>query len=350
MRVADIWLRQGSLIRVGRTALRFELETEANRMAVSPSTEFGSLVGASLAMRATFSLLERAATTDSTVLLEGETGTGKEGAAESIHRASSRNSGPFLVVDCGAIPANLLESELFGHERGAFTGATSRRIGVFEEAAGGSVFLDEIGELAPDLQPKLLRVLERREIRRIGTNASIPVDVRVIAATNRDLRAEVNAGRFRSDLYFRLAVLRVTLPALRQRPEDLPLLVERIVEMLGHDRARAAALLTPALLADLRRNAWPGNVRELRNFIERCLVFEEAAQVGAAPPEEEAPAAVDPATPYAEARRVAIDAFERSYVKALIAYHRDNVGQAARASGMNRAYLYRLLQRHGLTR
>ena len=347
MRVMEAWLRPGSVLRLGRTVLRFQLVTDSNRLPVSERTEFGSLVGRSIAMRATFAVLERAAQSDATVLLEGETGTGKEAAAESLHRAGARRDAPFLVLDCGAIPANLLESELFGHEKGAFTGATERRRGVFEAADRGTVFLDEIGELATELQPKLLRVLERREVRRVGSNTSQKIDVRVIAGTNRDLRAEVNAGRFRPDLYFRLAVVRVGLPALRERPEDVPLLVERLLAQLGGGET-AARLSTPEFLASLSRGAWPGNVRELRNYLERCLVLEEAVPLAEVDAPE--PATEDPSAPYAEARKRAIDRFERNYLAALMRVHGGNVAHAAEASGMNRVYLYRLLHRHGLMR
>jgi DNA-binding NtrC family response regulator len=319
---------------------------------LSPHGEFGSLVGASASMRATFAVLAKASASDATILLEGETGTGKERAAESIHAASPRRDAPFLVIDCSAIPANLLESELFGHEKGAFTGASARRIGVFEEASGGTVFLDEVGELPLDLQPKLLRVLERREVRRVGANAPLAVDVRLVAATNRDLRAEVNAGRFRSDLYFRLAVVKVTLPPLRQRPDDIPVLVERIVRGLGHSEA-AARLLTPAFMAALTRASWPGNVRELRNYLERCLVLEDdspvedATDAGAARGEG---AAIDASKTYADARRIALDDFERRYAQALLALHQGKVAAAARAADMDRVYLYKLLHKHGLRR
>jgi hypothetical protein len=200
---------------------------------VRTEERFGRMVGRSPAMQAVFDVIGKASTSEATILLEGETGTGKEISAEAIHRGSPRRDKPFLVVDCGAMPPNLLESELFGHERGAFTGAVSARQGVFEAAAGGTVFLDEIGELALDLQPKLLRVLERREVRRVGTNNHLPVNVRLIAATNRSLRQQVAEQKFRSDLYYRLAVVEVKLPPLRERLPDLPLLVEHIVRNLG---------------------------------------------------------------------------------------------------------------------
>ncbi|MET0405029.1 MAG: sigma 54-interacting transcriptional regulator, partial [Cystobacter sp.] len=267
VQVAEGYLRGGSLLRLGRVVVRFDYSTDNNRLPVSERTRFGSLVGVSVPMRMCFALLERAAGRDVTVLLEGETGTGKSQAAQAIHQASARRDKPFLTVDCGAIPADLLESELFGHEKGAFTGAATRRIGAFEEAHGGTVFLDEIGELPAELQPKLLRVLEAREIRRVGTNAYVPVDVRIIAATNRDLRAEVNAGRFRSDLFFRLAVLRISVPPLAERQQDIPALARQFAAELG------APPLAPETIAELASRAYPGNVRELRNAVAAFSVL-----------------------------------------------------------------------------
>jgi two-component system response regulator GlrR len=292
-------------------------------------------------LRAVFAQLERAAVTDATVLLEGETGTGKEGAAEALHAGSLRHDRPLVVVDCAAIPANLLESELFGHEKGSFTGAAARRVGAFEEADGGTVLLDEIGELPLELQPKLLRVLERKEIRRVGTNQMSRLDVRVIAATHRDLREAVNNHTYRADLYFRLSVVRITVPPLRERPEDIPLLVEHFLRRLGARATTALELQRPDFLAGLQRHAWPGNVRELRNFIERCLVFQQPL-----PLEADADAHV-PAS-FAEARQRAINGFERSYLAQLLASHGGRVAAAAQAAGVGRAHLYRLLHKHGL--
>jgi two-component system, NtrC family, response regulator GlrR len=351
VRVSDAFLRAGSLVKLGRVGLRFEFSAESNRLPVSAGNAFGKLVGASVAMRTAFALLERAAQSDVTVLLEGETGTGKGVAAEAIHRASGRASGPFLVVDCGAIPPNLLESELFGHEKGSFTGAVSRRVGAFEEASGGTIFLDEIGELAQDLQPKLLRVLESKEYRRVGANNMAKTDVRVVAATNRDLRAEVNAGRFRSDLYFRLAVVKVTIPPLRERPEDIPITTEQILRALGAEESSSGALRTPEFYAALGHSAWPGNVRELRNYLERCLVFQEALPVVSSDGGGGGPmvmAGIDPKLAYAEARRRALDGFEKGYAEALLREHNGKVAAAAAAAGMDRVYLYRILRRHGI--
>jgi DNA-binding NtrC family response regulator len=344
--IVEGFLRGGSLIRTGNTVLRFQFGAEQNQLPVSSRSSFGSLIGKSPAMRTTFALLERAAATAATVLIEGETGTGKEGAAAAIHQASDRASGPFIVIDCSAIPESLIESELFGHEKGSFTGAGGRRVGAFEEASGGTIFLDELGELPTELQPKLLRVLEQRQVRRIGSNVGVPIDVRVIAATNRDLRAEVNAGRFRSDLYYRLAVVKVLLPSLRSRPEDIPVLAERILKSLGAEM-QTEALLTPSFVASLCRFAWPGNVRELRNYLERCLVFQEAVPIGE-PPASEAPLGIDVAVPYVEARRRLLNRFEREYTIELLKAHDGKVAAAANAAEVDRVYIYRLMKRHGI--
>jgi len=348
--VVEAYLRAGSLIRVGGITLRFDLLENVTRIPVSSTTDFHGLVGKSVAMRSAMALVERAAATDTTVLIEGETGTGKGKATEAIHRGSARAKKPLLVVDCGAIPANLLESELFGHEKNAFTGAGDRRIGAFEEASGGTIFLDEIGEMPIELQPKLLRVLESKEIKRLGSNQHQKVDVRIIAATNRDLRAEVNEGRFRADLYFRLAVLRITLPPLRARREDLSALVEELLTQIGASEEAKKALLTPELTRTIERAAWPGNVRELRNYLERCLVFQEPQPVGEAAPAPSGGSGVDVDTslPYALARERALASFERQYVRGLIDRHGGKVSAAAAAAGTGRVYLYKLARRHGI--
>jgi DNA-binding NtrC family response regulator len=347
VQIAEAWLRSGSLLRIGRVTVRFDFEAAQNHFAASEKSELCGLVGGSVAMRTVYTLIERAAASDATVLLEGETGTGKGQAAEAIHKLSARRNGPLVVVDCGAIPGNLLESELFGHEKGAFTGAESRRIGAFEEAAGGTIFLDEVGELPADLQPKLLRVIENREIRRLGTNQYRPVDFRLVAATHRDLRADVNGGRFRADLFFRLAVVRITMPALRQRPDDLPAIARRMLAGLGASEAQLALLTASDFLVSLQDLAWPGNARELRNHLERCLVFEAALTPSDGAPEH-AGAQVDADRSYADERRRAIDRFERAYALALLERHQGKVAQAAQAAGIDRVYLYRLMRRHGI--
>jgi transcriptional regulator with PAS, ATPase and Fis domain len=280
------------------------------------------------------------------VLIHGETGTGKDAAAEAIHEASARREQPFVVVDCGAIPAELLESELFGHERGAFTGAVEDRSGAFEAASGGTIFLDEIGELALELQPKLLRALERKTIKRVGSNHYAPVDVRIIAATNRCLRSEINAHRFRSDLYYRLNVLNVQMPPLRERLEDLPLLVDAMLSSLradGHEYA--GHVRSDAFLAALGAHSWPGNVRELRNYIERCLTLYDRAPLDG---EQDAAGSMHVDLPLRDARRRWCEAIERRYLSEIVRQNEGNVAAAARAAGVDRAYFYRLLWKYGL--
>ena len=348
-------LRDGALLTLGHTQIRFELGHDHVTVPLSEKERFGTLVGRSIPMRALFARLARVASSDATVLVEGETGTGKEAVAESIHQESPRRDGPFIVVDCGAVPHELLESELFGHERGSFTGATARREGAMEAAAGGTLFLDEIGELSLDLQPKLLRALERREIKRVGSNGYRPVDVRVIAATNRNLRSEVNEKRFRPDLYYRLAVVEVRLPPLRERSEDLPLLAEHFLSSLGAaGRPGAELLRTPAFLAELARHRWPGNVRELRNYLERCLALQEPIPIEGEPIEGEArrddgaPLTIASNRPLREAREIWTDHCERRYLVELLRAQGNNVTAAAKAAGVDRPHFYRLLWRHGL--
>jgi transcriptional regulator with PAS, ATPase and Fis domain len=345
--VIEAPLRDGALLSLGRTQLRFNIGTRQVELPLSSRDRFGRLIGRSTAMRAAFVVLEAAAASTSTVLLLGESGTGKDLAAESIHLESARRDGPFIVVDCGAIPANLLEAELFGFEAGAFTGATAQRIGAFEAADGGTILLDEIGELALDLQPKLLRAIERREIQRIGGAQRIATDVRIIAATNRNLRQEVNARRFRSDLYFRLAVLVVTLPPLRDRAPDLPLLVAALLDDLhAGDSAMATALRGGELLPELLRHGWPGNVRELRNYVESCLVRQDpsapTAPLSTGEPE------IDITLPLRDVRERWLRHVERRYLEQLLVLHGNNVSAAARAAGIDRVHFHRLLSRAGL--
>ncbi len=332
--VVEAHLDDGARIAVGQTTMRFHIGTTAVAIPLSRTERFGGLVGRSAQMRHVFALLERAAASKATLLVEGETGTGKEAAAESVHQAGARRDQPFVVVDCSALPPHLLESELFGHEKGAFTGASTRRLGAFETARGGTVFLDEIGELSPELQPKLLRVLERQEIKRVGADRYHKVDARIIAATHRNLRSDVNTKRFRSDLYYRLAVVVVTLPPLRDRIEDLPLLIEHLLGGLdaGH-KGEAARLRTPAFLAEAAGHRWPGNVRELRNYLERALALAGTPAGGAAGPAS-----------YKQAR----ERWERAYVEELLRAADGNVAAAAREAKLDRAAFYRLLWRHGM--
>jgi DNA-binding NtrC family response regulator len=345
VRVREAELQEGMVLRVGQLELVFTPLAERNELPVAPVTSFGTLVGSSVPLRTAFAQLAKAAAKDVTVLLTGESGTGKSEAAELLHEQSGRAGKPLRVVDCAAVPANLLESELFGHERGAFTGAIQRRVGVFEEAEGGTVFLDEVGELPLDLQPKLLRVLEAREVRRLGANRYLPVDVRVVAATNRDLRAEVNVGRFRPDLYFRLAVLTVRLPPLRERPGDIPLIAKQLLGRLTLDEETRRALAEPAFLSRLQLSPWPGNVRELRNHLERCAALQEALQPASEDPSPQHLDALDVSIPFSEARRRLLDTFEQGYVRALLDRHDGNVSRAAATAGVDRAHLHRIMRR-----
>jgi two-component system response regulator GlrR len=340
----------GAALALGDDPLSFseERDTRSER----ERERFGRMVGQSAPMRAVFETLERASATDATVLLEGETGTGKEITAEALHRGSRRRDKPFLVVDCGAIPPQLLESELFGHERGSFTGAVSSRQGVFEAASGGTVFLDEIGELSIDLQPKLLRVLERREVRRIGTNQHVPVNVRLVAATNRGLREQVAARKFRSDLYYRLAVVEIRLPPLRERITDLPFLVEYIARGMGSmDPESSRMIHSEDFLTKLARHDWPGNIRELRNHLERCVALREfspprSTNAASSLPTPENAAGVG--RPLREARDEWVNNFEKRYLEELLRVNDNRVSVAARSAGVDRIYFYRLLWKHGL--
>jgi transcriptional regulator with GAF, ATPase, and Fis domain len=299
-------------------------------------------------MRELFARLGRMAASEATVLIQGETGTGKELVARALHEASPRAAGPFVIVDCGALPESLLDAELFGHSRGAFTGAAGARAGAFEAADGGTLFLDEIGELPLPLQPKLLRVLEARTIRRLGENEVRPVNVRFLSATHQDLRTMVNAGAFREDLYFRLAVLPVTVPPLRERAGDVALLARSFLP------AAAQGLLTPALVAEIEARPWLGNVRELRNFVDRLTALGErdalASTPAAGPTSANRP--LLPADwltlPLRDLRERCTNQMEQEYVRALLDRHGRNVSAAAQAAGVDRTYLHRLLRKYGI--
>ncbi|MEM6929438.1 MAG: sigma 54-interacting transcriptional regulator, partial [Myxococcota bacterium] len=259
VRIKEVFLGEHRVFRLGKSEIEFDLLDQVVDIVPTQNTRFEDLVGQSLQMREMFAVLERVARTELTVLVTGETGSGKELVSRAIHNRSSRRDGPFVVFDCGAVARNLIESELFGHERGAFTGAVAARAGVFEQAHGGTIFLDELGELPLDLQPALLRVLEQREVKRIGDRRVRSVDVRVVAATNRDLQQRVADGQFREDLYYRLAVVEVPLPSLRDRTEDLPLLVEHLLGTANFDHSVKG--VTPDVLSLFDQYRWPGNVR-----------------------------------------------------------------------------------------
>ncbi|WP_224241062.1 sigma 54-interacting transcriptional regulator [Hyalangium gracile] len=358
MRFTELELRPGAVLKLGTTELKIVPEDSRERVIPpSSSTRFGALVGGSRKMREAFTVLERLASGDADVLIQGETGTGKEGCAEGIHVASKRSQGPFVIVDLAGIAPSLIESELFGHVKGAFTGAHTDRAGAFERANGGTVFLDEVGELPPDIQPRLLRVLERRQVKRVGANDYRTVDVRVVAATHVDLEGAVKAGRFREDLFHRLAVLRVTLPPLRERPDDIPLLVDTVLERMG----RPPSALSEQTRALLAQYPWPGNVRELRNVVERVVNLGEEAlpDMGPAPagkPRQPSAASAAGAPnamleldlPFKEAKERLIEGFERDYLKGLLERCEGNVSRASREAGIDRVYLRKLLKKHGL--
>jgi len=356
-RIRDADLPRGSKfeIHLGESVLSIR-ELGANSQTRLPGwSSFGELYGQSVAMRRVYELLDRVARSDATVLIQGESGTGKELATHAIMRRGSRANGPLVTVDASAISPTLIESELFGHAKGAFTGADRERKGAFEAANGGTVFLDEIGEMPLDLQPKLLRALEAREIRRVGENQSRPVDVRVIAATNRDIEREVNRSRFRGDLYFRLSVVTVQLPPLRERLEDLPLLIQALLDSMG--ALNQERLFTPHVLEELRAHDWPGNVRELRNFVERAVILGAADFVRARAEPMEAPVdstaapdlrKPDIEEPFKVAKERIITSFERAYLTRLLGWAEGNVSRAARKAKLDRMYLRRLAQRYGL--
>jgi len=342
-RVHDMTLTSDAALSIGATTLTVKLATEAIDLPLSRSDRCGDAIGTSSVMRHLFARIEQAAASELTILLEGESGVGKDVLARAVHAKSARSSGPFVVADCSAIPEHLIESELFGHEKGAFTGADRARRGVFEEANGGTLFLDEIGELPIDMQPKLLRALEQREVRPVGSNAPRPVDVRVVAATNRRLAEAARTGEFRSDLFYRLAVVRLSVPPLRERAEDiLPIARSMLRELTKDDSADFAPDFASMLLA----YGWPGNVRELRNVIERHAVFgvderalwDESAPV---PRTNEELAALT----YHEARKLVLDRFEEDYLPRVLERADGVVARAAELAGVARPSFYRMIER-----
>jgi transcriptional regulator with GAF, ATPase, and Fis domain len=363
VKVREAWLAHGQIVRAGQTALRFESLEGTVDLAVSVRDSFHELLGQSPRMREIFLLLERVAPTDLTVLVRGETGTGKELVARALHRASPRSLRPLVVQDCSAIPKDLIESTLFGHEKGSFTGAVERKIGCFEQAEGGTIFLDEVGELDLSLQPKLLRVLESRMIKRVGGTREIPVDVRVVAATNRDLRKMVTTGTFREDLYYRLGVISVELPALRERPDDIPALVENFLAQVATRRFPGESRhfeVTQEAIERLLAYGWPGNVRELRNTVERAASLSESTLLGVTdllPSSRTNLMPVGPGSagrfveeglPFKEAKQRVIDEFEAAYLRALFDRHGDNVTRSAQAAGLTRYHLRELAKRYGI--
>ncbi len=349
-KVGEVVVPSGATVKFGATSVRISA-AEAIALPPSDHDHFGAMAGKSVAMRELFAVLEMASPTDATVLIEGESGTGKELAARAIHEASGRPGGPFVVVDCSAITENLIDSHLFGHVRGAFTGADRDRRGAFVEATGGTLFLDELGELPLAAQAKLLRVLEAQTVQPVGADRPVTVDTRVVAATHRDLARMVAAKEFRFDLFYRLAVVHVALPPLRERLEDLPHLIATFYRARGVDPGP----IDGDNLERMRRHGWPGNVRELRNALERAwalsgpgarfsglrLWLDPSAQPQLAE-------VVDTALPFKEAKERWNDHFERRYVGMVFASNASNVTRAAEHAGLSRRHFRELLYKHGI--
>ncbi len=362
LRVLEALLPPAVPVTLGDSELLVKPAGATTVLPLSSKKSFGKAIGQSFAMRALFAKLERAAPTDETILLIGESGTGKEVLASAIHESSPRKDGPFVVVDCGAIAPNLIEGELFGYTRGAFTGAVAPKSGLFELANGGTLFLDEIGELPLELQPKLLRVIESKQVRRLGASELQPIDVRVVAATHRNLRSMAEEGAFRKDLYFRLAVIDAQVPALRERKDDIQMLAERFLET--RDPPRKLSDLPAETLPMLVSHDWPGNVRELRNVVARLVLFPEllpelvvAPASSNAPVQEKRASNTDPEVErlgrllqlsLPEARELVLEELERKYVPIKLRQHEGNISRAADAMGVSRQLLYRLLERHGI--
>jgi DNA-binding NtrC family response regulator len=388
VRVREGFLKPGSIVSVGQSQLKFNAREEEVQIVPSRSDRCVGLIGANQKMREIYSIIEKIAPTATTVVIDGETGTGKEVVAQAIHSLSPRAKGDLVVFDCGAVPPNLIESELFGHEKGSFTGAMMTRQGLFEQADGGTLFLDELGELPLDLQPKLLRALEQREVRRVGSTKANKVDVRIIAATNRNLEDEVKAGRFRQDLFYRLSVVRLHLPALRDRSDDIPVLVQHFLDTGVYNRAgeavRVRGVSRDAMHA-LQTYPWPGNVRELVNVIERAVSFcdgevlelpelPDYVRQAKAPPREANrrassgatgpapivpmnPAAPAPAPPeellaegvtFKDAKERWVAAFERDYILQLLRRNSGNISHAARAADIDRKYFRKLMKKYDI--
>lgn len=358
VRVDSAHLAPGSEIRLGKVRIVFCPLQDSNDIPLSRNEAFGKMIGKAIPMRRIFYLAETYSPSDATIMITGETGTGKEILAEEIHNHSNRKDKPFIVIDCAAISKELIESELFGHIKGSFTGAQGDRQGAFEIADGGTVFLDEIGDLSPDLQPKLLRVLEKREIRRVGCNKVRKINVRIISATNRNLAQEVNENRFREDLYYRLSVVHLELPALRHRREDVPLLVSRFLTDLHGANAVDQIADFDRTMEILKRHEWPGNVRELRNLIELAFyserrpvdlsTFLSLGHLRAGMSSEQPEFNFDTDRPFKDAKNDLIEDFEKAYLKDLLARNKQNISRSAREAGIERAYLQRLVRKYGL--
>jgi transcriptional regulator with GAF, ATPase, and Fis domain len=375
LRVKEVYLRPNITFRAGHTELRFQPLKDVVEIALSQRDRFDEVLGSSIKMREIFATLEKVSPSDLTVLLTGETGTGKELVARGIHNLSPRRSKPFVVLDCGAIPKELIESTLFGHEKGAFTGAVGQHRGCFEQAQAGTIFLDEIGELDVGLQPKLLRVLENRELKRVGGDKLIKVDVRVLAATNRDLRQMVNKGTFREDLYYRLSVITIENPPVRERKEDIPQLVHHFLADVAKKRGMSLTIAVDGMSA-LMGHEWPGNVRELRNVVERAASLCDGPTITRAdlvynrdslPLPSSASSSVSASASmqggvvggfspdlllggvaFKDAKQKVLDEFERLYLQELLKRNKGNITRSAHEAGLTRYHLRELLKRHNI--
>ncbi len=347
VRVERGYIEVGTQLQLGKTTIQVAVP-QRGAIELHRDAALGELRGRTAVIRRLMARLRKVASAEVCVLLVGETGTGKELAAHALHLESARSEAPFVTVDCGALAPNLVASELFGHERGAFTGADRQRIGAFERAHGGTVFLDEIGELPNELQTQLLGVLSRRRFCRVGGDEEVAIDVRVVSATHRDLRADVNAGRFRPDLYFRLAVVKIAVPALRERCDDIPLLIAHFLSECGYGAA-VDTLFPEASMQRLLQHAWPGNVRELRNVVEATLATGERPLLEPLASGLELPLlSVELSLPYKKARAKLVAEFESLYLSTLLERTEGNVSRAARVACMTRSHLFDLLRKHGL--
>ena len=407
-RVSQVELETGQIFRVGRTKIAFDVRTEKVSILPTRRTRYDDIIGHSVALRQIFSILDRVSPSDLSVLIEGETGSGKELIARAVHEHSARRDGPFIVFDCSAFAPSLLASELFGHEKGAFTGAVGKHLGVFERAHGGTLFLDELGELDMDVQAKFLRVLETGQLRRVGGERTVEVDVRVVSATNRNVREMVDDRTFRADLFYRLAQVRFLLPPLRERVEDITPLVEHFLDRLAQKTGRRP-FVEPEAIQALQRYPWPGNVRELKNTIEKAVALTPGATLTAdyfvqelaveaahdaiargdggewlppplqldgrttpaqpaspytntpAPAQPEAPTTSTMATlraalindegeprPFKHLKDELVSQFERQYLDLLLQHTAGNIAAAARTAGVDRRHLYRLIDKHNI--
>lgn len=361
-KVKEAYLSPADVIKLGNTQMEFVVFDEKVSIEPSEKEAFGAMVGKSRKMRQIFAILEKISKTHASVIIEGETGTGKDLVAKAIHEHSPRRSHPFLVFDCTGVAPNLIESELFGHEKGAFTGAIRSRPGIFEGAKGGTVFLDELGELPIDLQPKLLRALENREVRRVGANTATKIDVRVISATNRNLKQEIQGGKFREDLYYRMSVVKISLPALRERPEDIPLIIERLLTTQTYNKTPTGFKVTRVedeALKLLQRYPWPGNVRELANILERACSFVEGETIRRSDlefvfseiddaEERTENMRINTDIPFKEAKQEIVERFEKEYLEELLKKHNYNLSKASREAKVDRKHIRNLLKKYGI--